>query len=63
MKDRERLEAAFALEGPDRTPVLGGWLACPECIMELTRSTVDEYWADPVGVSIQQIITAKLFIQ
>jgi len=53
MKNRERLEAAFALEEPDRTPILGGWLACPEYIMELTRSTVDEYWADPVSVSIQ----------
>ncbi len=53
MKNRERLEAAFALEEPDRTPILGGWLACPEYIIELAGSTMDEYWADPVGVSIQ----------
>ena len=46
------MQAAFALENPDRTPVLGGWLACPEYIMETAHATIDEYWADPVGVSI-----------
>ncbi len=40
---RQRLETAFALEDPDRTPILGGWLACPEYIMELTGATSDEY--------------------
>ncbi|MBD3184531.1 hypothetical protein GF312_19770, partial [Candidatus Poribacteria bacterium] len=49
----QRLEAAFALEEPDHTPILGGWLACPEYIIELTGATEDEYWADPVGVSIK----------
>lgn len=52
LSKRGRLETAFALEETDRTPILGGWLACPEYVMELTASTVDEYWADPVGVSI-----------
>jgi hypothetical protein len=50
---RQRLETAFALEDPDRTPILGGWLACPEYIMELTGATSDEYWSDPTEVSIQ----------
>jgi len=53
MSKRKRLEIAFALEEPDRTPILGGWLACPEYIMELTGTTADEYWADAVGVSIR----------
>jgi len=53
MSKRERLEAAFELKEPDRTPILGGWIACPEHIMELTGTTADEYWADPVGVSIR----------
>ncbi len=50
---RERLETAFRLEEPDRTPILGGWLACPEYIMELAEVTADEYWADPAGTSIR----------
>ena len=42
MSKRERLEAAFALEKPDRTPILGGWIACAEYMMELTGVTDDE---------------------
>ena len=53
MLKRERLEAAFELNEPDRTPILGGWIACPEHIMELVGATADEYWADPVGLSIR----------
>ena len=53
MSKRERLEAVFALKEPDRTPILGGWLACPEYIMELTGATVEEYWANPVDISIR----------
>ena len=53
MSKRERLEAAFALKEVDRTPILGGWIACPEYIMELVGATVDEYWADPTTVSIK----------
>jgi len=49
----ERLQAAFALEQPDRTPVLGGWIACPQHIMALSGATEDEYWADPTAVSIR----------
>lgn len=53
MEKCERLEAAFGLKEPDRTPVLGGWIACPEYIMELAGATTGEYWSDPVGVSIR----------
>lgn len=53
MAKRERLEAAFELKETDQTPILGGWLACPEYIMELTGSKAEEYWADPVGISIK----------
>jgi hypothetical protein len=49
----ERLELAFTLQKPDRTPILGGWIACPEYIMEIAKATSEEYWADPVGVSIR----------
>jgi hypothetical protein len=53
MTRKERLESAFTLQKTDRTPILGGWIACPEYIMELAGATYDEYWADPVGVSIR----------
>jgi hypothetical protein len=53
MTRRERLETAFALGDPDRTPILGGWIAAPGIIMELTGTSEDEYWSDPVGVSIR----------
>jgi hypothetical protein len=52
MTPRERLEAAFALKEPDRTPILGGWIACPEHIAALAGVGLDGYWADPQGVSI-----------
>ena len=53
MSSRQRLEAAFAGREPDRTPILGGWIACPEHICTLTGATLDEYWADPEKVSIK----------
>jgi len=53
MTPKERLDAVFALKTPDRTPVLGGWIACPSHIMEITGVDEDAYWADPKGVSIR----------
>jgi len=53
MSPRERLEATFALREPDRTPILGGWIACPEHITRLAEVDEDAYWADPLGVSIE----------
>jgi hypothetical protein len=49
----ERLEAAFTLRETDKTPILGGWIACPEHMMEIAEATKDEFWADPYGVSIR----------
>jgi hypothetical protein len=47
MNHAERLAKAFALELPDRPPILGGWLAAPEHIQSLTGCSDDEYWDDP----------------
>ncbi len=53
MTPKERLKAAFSLEAPDRTPVLGGWIACPSHIMEITGVDEKTYWENPQSVSIQ----------
>ena len=53
MSPRERLEAVFAGQLPDRTPILGGWIACPEHICTLAGASQAEYWADPQAVSIR----------
>jgi hypothetical protein len=53
MTSLERLEAVFALQKPDRTPILGGWIACPEHIMAIAGADEGEYWNDPEGVSIR----------
>ena len=49
---QQRVEAVFAGEEPDRTPILGGWIACPEHICALTGATLEEYWKAPREVSI-----------
>jgi hypothetical protein len=53
MNQKERLHAVFTLRKPDRTPIVGGWLAAPEHIMALTGASEDEYWADPFAVGLQ----------
>ncbi|MBN1402765.1 MAG: hypothetical protein JXA74_18125 [Anaerolineae bacterium] len=53
MTPRQRLETLFAREAPDRTPILGGWIACPEHICALAGVSLAQYWADPEGVSIR----------
>lgn len=53
MTQWERLETVFALSRPDRTPVLGGWIACPEHIMKIADVDEETYWADPQNVSIE----------
>ncbi|HEY3397265.1 MAG TPA: uroporphyrinogen decarboxylase family protein [Armatimonadota bacterium] len=52
MTPRERLEAVFAGETPDRTPILGGWISCPDHIAALVGVSLDEYWEDPAEVSL-----------
>jgi len=53
MSSRERLEGVFSGEAPDRTPILGGWIACPEHICTLMEVGIEEYWSNPIGVSIR----------
>lgn len=53
LSSRERLETVFAGGCPDRTPILGGWIACPEHICSLTQTTLEDYWRDPIRVSIR----------
>ena len=48
----QRIDAVLARREPDRTPILGGWIACPEHLCAVTGSTLDEYWRDPEGVSL-----------
>ncbi len=53
LSPRQRLEAVFSLQEPDRTPILGGWIACPAHICELTGTTLAEYWRNPLELSIR----------
>ena len=52
MTSRERLEKTFSGETVDRTPVLGGWIACPEHICKIAGVDLETYWTDPVKYSI-----------
>ena len=53
MTSRERLETVFTGGRPDRTPLLGGWIACPEHIAEVAGVTLEAYWEAPEPVSIE----------
>jgi hypothetical protein len=53
MTPRERLDTVFIGQQPDHTPILGGWIACPEHICRLTSVSLDEFWANPVEISIR----------
>ena len=58
MDKKERLARAFALELPDRPPILGGWLAAPEHIQALSDCSEDAYWADPFrwGLETERVL-------
>jgi hypothetical protein len=49
----ERLEEAFAGREADRTPILGGWIACADHVAAVAGVPLAEYWADPVAVSVR----------
>ncbi len=53
-----RLRQTFDLELPDRPPILGGWLAAPGHIQQLTGCSDDEYWSDPFrwGVEAERVL-------
>lgn len=53
MTSKQRLDAVFERKKPDRTPVLGGWIACPEHIRTLAGVDEESFWAAPREVSIQ----------
>lgn len=43
----------FCGEIVDHTPVLGGWIACPDHIAAIMGISLDDYWVDPVQISIE----------
>jgi len=53
MTSRERIETVIAGGTPDRTPVLGGWIAVPAYIQELAGVSEAVYWDDPQAASIR----------
>jgi len=52
LSSKERLGSIFNGKTPDRTPILGGWIACPEHICKITNRTQEEYWENPIDVTI-----------
>ena len=53
MTPRERLEAVFAGHRPDHTPILGGWIACPDHICTLAGVDLAAYAQDSWNVTIE----------
>ncbi|NNE36544.1 MAG: hypothetical protein HKN13_15020 [Rhodothermales bacterium] len=51
--NQQRLASAFDLEQPDRPPILGGWLASPEAIQEISNCSEDQYWDDTFGAGLR----------
>ncbi|MDR1902100.1 MAG: hypothetical protein LBQ88_07470 [Treponema sp.] len=47
MNSLERLENTFLGKDRDRTPILGGWIACPDHICKIVGVDLDTYWAAP----------------
>ena len=58
MDRKQRLTRAFALDLPDRPPILGGWLAVPEYIQALSGCSEDAYWDDPFhwGLEAERVL-------
>lgn len=53
MTAKDRLENAFLGGAYDRTPILGGWLACPDYIREIAGVDTETYWENPRAVSAE----------
>jgi hypothetical protein len=53
MEKKERLDAVFAGKYPDRPPVLGGWIASPDLLLQITGRTADDYNKNPRRVAIE----------
>ena len=52
MTSKERLINTFKGLPRDRTPILGGWLACPEHVRRLAGVNEETYWQDPVQAGL-----------
>ena len=50
---RRRVDAVFAGGAPDRTPILGGWIASPDHICAITGLTLEQYWGEPEAASLE----------
>jgi len=50
---RSRLECVFRSSTPDRTPILGGWIACPDHICTIAGIGLETYWQDPGAHSLE----------
>ena len=53
MEKKERLEAVFAGRRPDRPPVLGGWIAHPAALLQITGLGEDDYNNNPRQVALE----------
>ena len=53
MTKRERLDSVIAGKYPDRPPVLGGWIANPGMLLQITGESAGAYYEDPVKVAVK----------
>jgi hypothetical protein len=52
MNSWERLERTFLGQDTDRTPLLGGWISCPDHIQKITGVDAETYWKNPQQISV-----------
>lgn len=50
---KERLFNVIKGAPADHTPVLGGWIACADHIAAIMGISLDDYWKDPVNVTVK----------
>ena len=53
LTSKERLNRVYHSEAVDHTPVLGGWIACPDHIAAIMGVSLNDYWKNPIKVSIE----------
>ena len=52
MTKRQRLDTVFSGNRPDRPPTLGGWIADPGLLMQITGKTAQDYNNAPLTVAL-----------
>ena len=52
MTKRERLDCVIAGIRPDRPPVLGGWIANPRMLLDITGESIGAYHENPLKVAL-----------